>query len=158
MESFFGMHDFSFLIISVAVDESRTSNRALKEATKLAKGQRTILRLIHIVDETPVYMADMPLLIDKFQKEMRQAGRKVLANSAARAKRTRIKFDTKLVVISNPAQRIGDAINNEAKRWRADLVVIGTHGRRGFSHLTLGSVAESVIRFAAKPVLVIHGH
>ena len=125
---------------------------------KLAKGKRTTLRLIHIVDETPVYMSDMPFLIDKFQKEMRQAGQKVLVDSAARAKRTRIKFDTKLVIINNPAQRIGGAINNEAKRWRADLIVIGTHGRRGFSRLTLGSAAEAVIRLAAKPILVIHGH
>ncbi len=142
--------------ILVAVDGSDTSNLALAEATKLAKGQRTTLRLIHVVDEAP-YMADMPFLMGNFEKEMRQAGRKVLADAAARAKRMRIKFDTKLAVINNPRQHVGDLINNEAKRWRADLIVIGTHGRRGFSRLTLGSVAEAVIRLAAKPILVIHG-
>jgi nucleotide-binding universal stress UspA family protein len=143
--------------ILVAVDGSRTSNVALLEAVKIAKSQRSTLRLIHIVDETPVYMSDMPFLMDKFQKEMRQAGQKVLADSAARAKRTRIKFDTKLAVISNPTQHIADVISKEGKRWRADLVVIGTHGRRGFSRLTLGSVAEALVRLATKPVLVIHG-
>ncbi len=43
----------------------------------------------------------------------------------------------------------------EAIRWQADLIVIGTHGRRGFRHLLLGSVAEGVIRMAAQPVLLI---
>jgi nucleotide-binding universal stress UspA family protein len=42
-------------------------------------------------------------------------------------------------------------------RRTADLIVIGTHGRRGFNHLLLGSVAEGVIRLATKPVLVIRG-
>ena len=143
--------------ILVAVDGSDTSNRALKEATKLARDQSATLRLIHVVDVSSVYLAEMPSLIDRFQKEMREAGRKILARSAARAKRTRIKRDTKLVVLGNPTQRIGDVINKEAKRWRADLVVIGTHGRRGFNHLVLGSVAEGVIRLAAKPILIIHG-
>ncbi len=57
----------------------------------------------------------------------------------------------------NPRRRIGDVINGEAKRWRANLVVLGTHGRRGLNRLALGSVAEAVIRLAKRPVLVIHG-
>ena len=50
---------------------------------------------------------------------------------------------------------IGDVINQEAKRWSANLIVIGTQGRRGFNRLVLGSVAEHVIRLATKPVLII---
>lgn len=68
-----------------------------------------------------------------------------------------MKFDTKFVAIANLATRIWDVVNKEAKRWRADVIVIGTHGRHGFNRLFLGSVAEGVIRLAAKPVLVIHG-
>jgi nucleotide-binding universal stress UspA family protein len=144
--------------ILVAVDGSDTSNLALKEAIKLAKDQRAALRLIHVVDETPVYMmVDVPYSIVDYQKAMREAGRKELAACAAKAKAARVKFDTKFVVINTLAQRICDVINKEAKRWPADVIVIGTHGRRGFNHLFLGSVAEGVIRLAAKPVLVIHG-
>ena len=69
----------------------------------------------------------------------------------------RVEVDTKFVILEVLAQRICDAINDEAKRWPADLIVIGTHGRHGFNHLLLGSVAEGVIRLAAKPVLVICG-
>lgn len=144
--------------ILVAVDGSDTSNLALKAAIKLAKEQHAKLRLVHVVDETPVYtMADVPLSIVEYQKAMREAGRKELATCAAKAKAARAKFDTKFVAIYSLTQRICDVINKEAKRWPADLIVIGTHGRRGFNRLVLGSVAEGVIRLATKPVLVIHG-
>ena len=101
-------------------------------------------------------MAEAPYLIDDYQKAMLEAGQKELAKCAARAKGARVKFDTKLVV--TVTQSIGDVINKEAKRWSANLIVIGTHGRRGIDHLLLGSVAERVIRLARRPILVIHGH
>ena len=69
--------------------------------------------------------------IDAYQKSMRDAGRKVLAACAAKAKAGRVKFDTKFVVIAGLTTRIWEVINKDAKRWRADLIVIGTHGRRG---------------------------
>jgi nucleotide-binding universal stress UspA family protein len=144
--------------ILVAVDGSDTSNLALQEAMKLAKEQQAALRLIHVVDETPSYMTmDTAYALADFQKAMRAAGQKVLATSAATAREAAIEVDTKFVILEVLTQRICDAIIDEAKRWPADLIVIGTHGRRGFNHLLLGSVAEGVIRLAPKPVLVIRG-
>lgn len=141
--------------ILVPVDGSDTSNLALKEAIKLAKEQQAALRLIRVVDETTVYMmAETSYPIADYLKMMREAGQKVLSTCAMTAQEAGIKVDTKLVVIESLTQRICDAINEEAKRWSADLVVIGTHGRRGFNHLLLGSVAEGVIRLATKPVLI----
>ncbi len=144
--------------ILVAVDGSNTSNLALQEAMKLAKEQQAALRLVHVVDETPAYMTmDTAYALADFQKAMREAGEKVLATCAATARQAGVKVDTKFVILEVLAQRICDAINDEAKRWPADLIVIGTHGRHGFNHLLLGSVAEGVIRLASKPVLVIRG-
>ena len=142
--------------ILVAVDGSKTSNLALKEAIGLAKDQHATLRLIHVIDEASIYMmAEMPYAIDEYQKSMREAGRKALMKCADQAKAARVKFDTKLAFTMT--RSIGDAINQEAKRWSANLIVIGTHGRRGFDRLVLGSVAERVIRTAVKPTLIIHG-
>ena len=144
--------------ILVAVDGSDTSNLALQEAMKLAKEQQAALRLVHVVDETPAYMTmDIPYSIADYQRAMREAGQKVLATCTATAHQAGIEVDTKFVVLELLAQRICDAINEEAKRWPADLIVIGTHGRHGFNHLLLGSAAEGVIRLATKPVLVIRG-
>jgi nucleotide-binding universal stress UspA family protein len=144
--------------ILVAVDGSDTSNLALQESIKLAKEQQAALRLVHVVDETPTYMTmDTAYALADFQKAMREAGEKVLATSAATARQAGAEVDTKFIVLQAVTQRICDAIVEEAKRWPADLIVIGTHGRHGFNHLLLGSVAEGVIRLAASPVLVIRG-
>ena len=144
--------------ILVPVDGSDTSNRALEEAIKLAKEQQAALRLIHVLDETTVYMtAETPYPIADYLKMIREVGQKVLSTCATTAVEAGIKVDTRLVVIERLAQRICDAVNEEAKRWPADLIVIGTHGRRGFNHLLLGSVAEGVIRLATNPVLICRG-
>jgi nucleotide-binding universal stress UspA family protein len=60
--------------------------------------------------------------------------------------------------VENLSGQIADVILNEARKWRADLLVMGTHGRRGFSHLLLGSTAEGVVRASAKPVLLVRGN
>jgi nucleotide-binding universal stress UspA family protein len=52
-------------------------------------------------------------------------------------------------------ERIASVIEGEARRWQADLIVIGTHGRSGLSRLLLGSVAEGVVRVASVPVLLV---
>jgi len=142
--------------VLVAVDGSDTSNLALQESIKLAKEQQAALRLVHVVDETPMYMTmDTAFALGDFQKAIREAGQKVLATCAATARQAGVEVDTKFIVLQT--QRICDAIIEEAKRWPADLIVIGTHGRHGFNHLLLGSVAEGVIRLATSPVLVIRG-
>jgi len=145
--------------ILVAVDGSKTSNLALKEAIRLTKDQRAALRLVHVVDVMPAYIAmgEIPYSIDAYQKSMQVAGRKVMAACAAKAKAGHVKFSTKVAVISDLGTRIWEVINKDANRWRADLIIISTHGRRGFNRLFLGSVAEGVVRLAVKPVLVIHG-
>jgi nucleotide-binding universal stress UspA family protein len=144
--------------ILVAVDGSDTSNLSLQEAIKLAKEQQAALRLVHVVDETPAYMTmDTAYALADFQKAIREAGQKILATCAATAREAGIEADTKFAVLEVLTQRICDAIIDEAKRWPADLIVIGTHGRHEFNHLLLGSVAEGVIRLATKPVLVIRG-
>jgi nucleotide-binding universal stress UspA family protein len=144
--------------ILVAVDGSDTSNLALGEAIRLAEEQGAALRLVHVVDETPIYLtADAMYALADFQTAIREAGKKVLTASAATARQGGVEAETKFIVLDGLTKRICDAINDEAKAWPADLIVIGTHGRRGFNHLLLGSVAESVIRLADKPILVIRG-
>jgi nucleotide-binding universal stress UspA family protein len=144
--------------ILVAVDGSDTSNLALKEAVKLTKEQHALLLVVHVVDETPAYsMTDIPFPISAYQKVMREAGEKVLAECSSTIQTAGIKFQKKCIVIDSLLKRICEAISEEAKSWPADLIVIGTHGRHGFDRLLLGSVAEGVIRIATKPVLIIRG-
>lgn len=149
--------------ILVAVDGSDTSNLALREAIKLAKDQQASLRLIHVVDESPAYMAiDNSTLVDpdlivQIQQGLRATGENVLSACAAMAREAGIEAETAMKAVETAGQSIHDAIEEEAIGWPADLIVIGTHGRRGFRRLLLGSVAEGVSRIATKPVLLIRG-
>jgi nucleotide-binding universal stress UspA family protein len=149
--------------ILVAVDGSDTSNLALQEAIKLAKEQRAMLRLVHVVDESPTYiafdepMATDPDLIEAIRKALRTTGENLLSKCVAVAREAGIEADTTMKTVDAFGPRIHEAIEEEAARWPADLVVIGTHGRRGFRRLLLGSVAEGLGRVSTKPVLLIRG-
>lgn len=144
--------------IMLATDGSDISNKALKEAIQLATDQKAHLRIVHVVDEAFIYHGgpgfDYSLIIKAFKDE----GQKILDSTATIvSKQSSIQFDTALIEL-NPFQgRIAEVIITKAQDWPADLLIIGTHGRRGFSRLFLGSVAEHIIRIATMPVLLIRG-
>ncbi len=141
--------------ILVAVDGGTASNLALKEAIKLTGEQHSLLRLVHIIDPHILYLdVETPYVVD-YQKSLEAAGEKVIADSSAMAREAGIKFEGASIAIERQGQRVYDAIEEEANRWQADLIVIGTHGRRGIGRALLGSVAEGVTRIASKPVLLI---
>ena len=88
---------------------------------------------------------------------IRDAGDNVLSKCAAVVREAGVEADASMKIIETLGLRIHDAIEEEATRLPADLIVIGTHGRRGFRHMLLGSVAEGVVRIATKSVLLIRG-
>ncbi len=140
--------------ILVPVDGSRTSTRGLKEALRLVKAFGAKLRLIHVVD-TMIAARGTALdynaadLIDVLAEQ----GGKTLAQARAAAARAGVKCEA--AQFESGVGRVADGIVREARKWRADLIVMGTHGRRGFSHLVLGSDAELVIRSSPVPVLLV---
>jgi nucleotide-binding universal stress UspA family protein len=145
--------------ILVAVDGSATSERALHEGIRLAKEQRARLRLVHVVDEL-VARSATPTTPADFWKAIRKAGALVLESARARAVQDGIEPETKLAEIrtfGSLVRRVPDLIVEDARRWKADLIVIGTHGRRGLSKLLLGSVADGVMRTAGMSVLLVRG-
>jgi len=143
--------------ILVAVDGSETSSLALREAIGLAKDQHASLRIIYIVDLTLIYTdLGAPFAVE-YQRALQAAGEKVITACSAVARGSGIEFEATALPINTIGQHISDTIEDEAKRWQADLIVIGTHGRRGIRRFLLGSVAEGVARVASKPVLLIRG-
>lgn len=139
--------------ILVAFDGSPISNLALKESIGLAKEMRAELRVVHVIDEATLnWNAEVA---DIAEIQARTAGEKVLSKAASVALEEGVKAETKLLEIETRGHRVSEIIVREAAAWPADLIVIGTHGRRGFSRLFLGSVAEGVARIATKPVLLV---
>ncbi len=84
---------------------------------------------------------------------LEDSGKKALKNAAALAAKHRINAQS--VMLKNLGGRVADSIIGEARKWKADIIVMGTHGRRGFNHLVLGSDAEAVVRSAPVPVLLV---
>ncbi|HQR72166.1 MAG TPA: universal stress protein [Burkholderiaceae bacterium] len=145
-----------FKHILAAVDGSGTSTRALRAALALAGEQRSRLTIVHVVDTVPV-IVDSPYDPTDYQAAARKAGEQVLRRAAAMAQKAGVPATPRLLELQQVADRAADGIVDAARQARADLIVIGTHGRRGVSHLLLGSVAESVVRIASMPVLLIRG-
>ncbi len=144
--------------ILVGVDGSETSDVALAEALRLAKEQHAKLRLVHVADiMPPAGLESTHIDYDLFRDSALRAGREFMDHAQSLARRADLEQDAESAVIEARAHDISDGIVGEAARWRADLVVMGTHGRGGLERLLLGSVAESVARHAPVPVLLVRG-
>ena len=140
--------------ILVAIDGSETSNVGLRHAIQLAKEHHAQLRLVNVVDDINLNI-DAPGELIEFQERLMKAGTALLQKARKVAVKAALEPETKLLEILSLDQKVADVIVEEAKHWRADLVVIGTHGRRGLSRVFLGSVAEGVVRTSTTPVLLI---
>lgn len=143
--------------ILVAVDGSETSERALNEALRLAKQWKSKLRIVHVVDEVSLNQDTDLAAIGTIQQEQRDAARKILARARERAEQAGVAVEAKLLELDRLVLHVADIIAADAESWPADLVVVGSHGRRGVRRLFLGSVAEDVSRVATTPVLLVRG-
>lgn len=140
--------------ILVPVDGSPTSAAGLNEALRLAKSQKARVRLVHIVDEVPIFASSEGALnIEPVIESLKSGGKRILARTAKLAAARGVRAETEMV--ENATSRVADVLVARAKRWRADLIVMGTHGRRGVNRLVLGSDAELVVRNSPVPVLLV---
>lgn len=139
--------------ILIPVDGSPTSECALQEALKLAQPENTQLALVFVVEN--LLNKEGYIIYPELQESIRSKGKKILEEAQKLVQQTGKTAEIKLLEASN--EPISSVILAEAKRWPADLIVIGTHGRTGFSRLIFGSVAEGVVRKSHIPVLLIRG-
>lgn len=142
--------------ILVAVDGSSTSDLALDEAIRLALDQKAKLRIVHALDQVALVL-DTPYVLQEFLDAARKAGEDILQRAQERAKAAGLDAEARLSGAESFGERIASLVNAEATGWPADLIVIGTHGRRGFSNVLMGSVAMGVVRTATVPVLLVRG-
>lgn len=143
--------------ILVPIDGSPTAGLGLHEAIGLARRLRSHIRILHIVNGALWVGAEgASSQIDDILTQMRSSGESIVheAKSAARAAGLEA-VEGKL--IEAPGRHAGDLILAEARDWPADLIVCGTHGRRGLHRLVMGSDAEYIVRSSSVPVLLVRG-
>ena len=110
--------------------------------------------LLHVVEEYAAFAApEAGVSVAPILDAMKAGGRKTLARIERSARTAGARPEKALV--EDFGGRVADAIVSHAKRWRADLIVMGTHGRRGVKRLLLGSDADLVVRYSPVPVLLI---
>lgn len=140
--------------ILIAIDGSTASRRGLTEGLRLAKATGGRVMLVHVVNalllsseiaSTAYYEA----LADAFRKE----GAEILEAAVNVARDAGVSFEPKM--IEKIGARASDEIVAAAKDWPADLIVLGTHGRRGLKRIVMGSDAELVLRQSPVPVLMV---
>ncbi|WP_454720826.1 MULTISPECIES: universal stress protein [Cupriavidus] len=141
--------------ILLAVDGSRSSDLALSQAILFAKAAGSEVRAVFVADDADVFYFAGTTYPSWLMDSIRTLGEETLAAADKRLTEAGVRHSTKL--IENPVSPglIAETIVGEAGAWGADLIVLGTHGRRGVKRLVMGSVAEGVVRESSKPVLLI---
>lgn len=140
--------------ILIAVDGSTASQRGLVEGLRLAKATGGRVRLVHVVNAlVPESEIASTAYYQALAEAFRKSGSEILENAAAAARIAGVPFEQKM--IDKIGAHASDEIVAAAKDWRADLIVLGTHGRRGLNRLVMGSDAELVLRQSPVPVLLV---
>lgn len=143
--------------ILVPIDGSATSDRALDEAIKFAQQQNAQVKVIHVLEDIWYFDNEDYLNYAELIQSMRGIGEKILA-AQAQKKLQQAGVTAEIKLLETQGERIASVIATEAKNNLADLIIIGTHGRSGFSRMLMGSIAEGVVRTAHIPILLIRGN
>jgi nucleotide-binding universal stress UspA family protein len=141
--------------ILVPVDGSVTATRGLKEAIRIAKSYNARLRLLHVVNEIILIASDPQpaLFTSSLLDSLRDGGKGILKSAEGLVREQGLAAEA--VLLETWGRHAADLIIEQAEQWPADLIVMGTHGRRGLRRLVLGSDAELVLRTANVPVLLV---
>lgn len=137
----------------VPVDFSKPSEAAVDDAVRLAREHRAQLLFIHVIT-APVILPDEgggAQFLDDYYRAAEQNGRENMQQLARQKKLKPQSYRFIMIKRGDPAQ----AIAAQAKKSRAAMIVMGSHGRTGLQRFMLGSVAERTLRYAACPVLIV---
>jgi nucleotide-binding universal stress UspA family protein len=141
--------------ILVPVDGSDTAAKALREAIQLARSLSSRIRVMHVLNSTPWIAQGVPGAIEELLTELRSRGESIIHEAKTAVRSAGIEVDHRL--IEALGDRVGEIIIAEANDWPAQLIVCGTHGRRGLKRLLVGGDAEYIVRHSPVPVLLVRG-
>ena len=136
--------------VLVPIDGSDTARLGLNEAIKLARHINAGIRLVYVVDKVGKIP---PEAVQAFADQLRGDGESVMHEAIAAVRDAGIDVDSRL--IEALGSEAGECVVREAVAWPADLIICGTHGRRGVRRILMGSDAEYILRRSPVPVLMI---
>jgi len=143
--------------ILVPIDGSPTARAGLDEAIRLARQTGASLRVFHAIDDpfTELGIDDVVAAPRNIDALLEQNARRIVDEGMAAARQGGVYADSEIEDrLHGPLQ---DLVAAAAREWKADLIVLGTHGHRGMVRMLLGSDAEQILRTAPVPVMLVHG-
>lgn len=142
--------------ILVPIDGSATANHGLDEAIRLAKLCNARIGLLHVLDEL-VLMTGFETTgsIEELLPRLKQGAELMLEDARRRVAAAGVPVEIRLTECLGA--RTSEIVLEHAQAWKADVIVLGTHGRRGVGRFLLGSDAEQILRGADVPVLLVRG-
>jgi nucleotide-binding universal stress UspA family protein len=140
--------------ILVPIDGTEIGQLGLREAIGLARGSDSRIRLIHVIDKVPGdASSSAPEATRESTSQMRTGAEMIIAEAKTAVRAAGIEVDDRL--IEAIGERVGPFVISAAADWPAQLIVCGTHGRRGLTRMLLGSDAEYIVRHSSVPVLIV---
>ena len=142
--------------ILVAIDPEGVAEKALQHALALAHAFEAQLRLVYVIDPYGVDSArwTTPAGHEQALAEGRRKVEQMLAAKERAALDAGVHVEHAVLELDG-GKDVSARLLADAVQWRADLIVMGTHGRRGIERIALGSIAEGVVRSAAVPTLLV---
>jgi nucleotide-binding universal stress UspA family protein len=138
------------------IDGSATSECGMLEAINLAKDQSAKIEFLHVIDNYfPIIDMSGGINYSDIRDILRESGLKILKKAEETASLSGVSANSKLAESMGQVSR---TIIDEVSQYHADLIVMGTHGTRGFERLMMGSDAETVLRTSPVPVLLVKGN
>jgi nucleotide-binding universal stress UspA family protein len=141
--------------ILVPIDGSPTSTRGIDEAIRLANLSKGRIRLVHIIDELSYALAMDAAwgAAVNWIDVLHEQGARLLEEATTRVRNAGVAVEG--VLFESFAGTVDQQVIKEVTEWKADVIVLGTHGRRGIRRAVLGSSAERILRISPVPVLLI---
>lgn len=140
--------------ILLAIDESRYAEAAIRQIIAQAGSQGAEVRVLHVIEPVPLFPDGQSWGYDAefgaVRKEQEKQAQELVSRAAKSLREVGCKVTTavefgfpKLVILDHAAE------------WHADLIVVGSHGRKGLDHFLMGSVSEAVARHAPCSVEIV---
>jgi nucleotide-binding universal stress UspA family protein len=145
--------------IMVAVDDSFMTSQVLTAAVELARRTDAQVAICHAIDETILAQREVAMMlpnsVGKTEARMRMGAQGLLGRLAEMARAAGI--EAEIMLVESEQKHVSDMLIDAATEWQADLLIVGTHGRRGIERFFVGSVAERLVRKSQVSLLLVRG-